>query len=187
MSTLTFDSTRFGTLEIDADAVIEFPAGLIGLGGRRYALVAADPDGAFAWLHSSTTPTLALPVTNPWLFFGDYEVELSDADTDRIGAEDPAELDVWVTVRAGSELADFSANLRAPIVVCRGPRPPGDQRGAGRPRARPAVPRRRRRGSRLGRPHRTPFSTFQGGMHSAHHHPQAQARRSCSATTSSST
>ena len=38
-------------------------------------------------------------MTNPWLFFADYEVELSDADTARVASETP---DVWVTVRTGS-------------------------------------------------------------------------------------
>jgi flagellar assembly factor FliW len=117
MSTLTFESSRFGTVEIAADAVIEFPSGLIGLGGSRYALVSADTDGAFHWLHSLEDASLALPVTNPWLFFGDYEVELSDADTERVGVENP---DVWVTVRTGSSPSDFSANLRAPILVADG-------------------------------------------------------------------
>jgi flagellar assembly factor FliW len=116
-STLTFESSRFGAVEIAADAVIEFPSGLIGLGGSRYALVSADTDGAFHWLHSLEDASLALPVTNPWLFFADYEVELSDADTERVGVERP---DVWVTVRTGSSPADFSANLRAPILVAEG-------------------------------------------------------------------
>ena len=117
---LTFDSSRFGRLEVDADSVIEFPTGLIGLGGSRYALVATEPDAPFAWLHSVDDADVALPVTNPWLHYGDYCVELSDADTERIGADDPAALDVWVTVRAASELSDFSCNLRAPIVVWKG-------------------------------------------------------------------
>jgi flagellar assembly factor FliW len=117
MSTLTVESTRFGTLEIDADAVIEFPAGLIGLDGTRYALVSTDPEGAFHWLHSVEHDSLALPVTNPWLFFGDFVVDLSDADTDRVASDSP---DVWVTVRTGSEPGDFSANLRAPILVADG-------------------------------------------------------------------
>ena len=47
MSSLTVESSRFGTLEIAAESVIEFPAGLIGLGGSRYALVSSDVDGAF--------------------------------------------------------------------------------------------------------------------------------------------
>jgi flagellar assembly factor FliW len=117
MPTLTVESSRFGSFEIAADAVIEFPAGLIGLGGTRFALVSSDADGAFHWLHSLDDPGLALPVTNPWLFFSDFVVDLSDADTRRVGADDP---DVWVTVRTGSEAADFSANLRAPILVANG-------------------------------------------------------------------
>jgi flagellar assembly factor FliW len=120
MSPLTFDSSRFGLLQVDAGSVIEFPAGLIGLGGLRYALVATEADAPFAWLHSVEDPDVALPVTNPWLHYGDYSVELSDADTERVGADDPAEIDVWVTVRAAGELSDFSCNLRAPIVICKG-------------------------------------------------------------------
>ena len=117
MSTVTVESSRFGTLEIEAGAIIEFPAGLIGLGGRRWAVVTNDPESAFQWLHSLDDASLALPVTNPWAFFSDYEVELSDVDSERFPADDVA---VWVTVRAGAELADFSANLRAPIVVSQG-------------------------------------------------------------------
>jgi len=120
MSTLTIESTRFGTLEIDPEGVIEFPAGLIGLGGTRFALLTAEADAAFVWLHSVEDPDLALPVTNPWLFFADYVVELSDAEQARTGIGDAGAVDVWVTVRAGGELAEFSANLRAPILVSEG-------------------------------------------------------------------
>ena len=117
MSTLTIESSRFGTLEIAHDAVIEFPTGLVGLGGRRYTILAPDPESPFRWLHSLDDPALALPVTNPLSFFADYEIELSDADVARVGA-DAAE--VWVVVRAGGELSDFSANLHAPIVIANG-------------------------------------------------------------------
>jgi flagellar assembly factor FliW len=117
MSTLTIESSRFGTLEIAHDAVIEFPTGLVGLGGRRYTIVAPDAESPFKWLHSLDDPSLALPVTNPLAFFADYEIELSDADLARVGAPDA---EVWVVVRAGAELSDFSANLHAPIVVAGG-------------------------------------------------------------------
>jgi len=118
MSTLTFDSSRFGTLEIPAEDVIVFPAGLIGLGGSRYAIVATD-DSAFSWLHSIDDPTLALPVTNPWHFFSDYAVDLSDEAAAPITAA-AADVTVLVTVRAGAELSDFYANLRAPILIAEG-------------------------------------------------------------------
>jgi flagellar assembly factor FliW len=76
--------------------------------------------GPFHWLHSLEDAGLALPVANPWPFFADYEIELSDDDSRRVGARTPEDVDVWVTVRAGAELSDFSANLRAPILVCNG-------------------------------------------------------------------
>jgi flagellar assembly factor FliW len=114
---MTIESTRFGTLDVPTDAVLEFPAGLIGLGGSRFALVAAEQDSPFVWLHSVDDPALALPVTNPWQFFADYEVELDDGEAERIGITDPAQASVWVTVAAAESLQDFRANLRAPILV----------------------------------------------------------------------
>jgi hypothetical protein len=39
MSTVIVESSRFGTLEIEADAIIEFPTGLIGLDSRRWTVV----------------------------------------------------------------------------------------------------------------------------------------------------
>lgn len=115
MSTFTIDSTRFGALELDAESVLEFPVGLIGLGGHRFVIV--GDDGAFKWLHSADDPALALPVVDPWHFFTDYEVELSDDDTARVGDDTPT---VWVPVRTGPALTDFSANLKAPIIVVGG-------------------------------------------------------------------
>src|SRR4029077_6913540 len=71
---VTMQSTRFGEMQIDPESVLEFPTGLIGLGGSRYALLARSEDAAFIWLHSLDDPDLAIPVTNPWRFFSEYEV-----------------------------------------------------------------------------------------------------------------
>jgi flagellar assembly factor FliW len=119
MSTVTIESTRFGTLEFAPEDVIDFPNGLIGLGGTQFAIVEAGNGGAFSWLHSIDDPSLALPIANPWHFFADYAVDLSDGDSAAITV-DPADVAVWVTVRAGAELADFHANLRAPILIADG-------------------------------------------------------------------
>lgn len=118
MSTVTVESSRFGTLDIEAGAIIEFPTGLIGLESRRWTVIGEITDGPFQWLHSIDDPSLALPVISPWAFFTGYEVALSDDDTERVDAGDDTV--VYVTVRAGAELSDFSANLRAPIIVSGG-------------------------------------------------------------------
>jgi len=117
---VTLRSTRFGELEIPAEAVLEFPNGLIGLGGSRYTLLARSEDAMFVWLHSVDDPAIAIPLTNPWKFFADYAVELSDADEERIGIADPSDAQVYVTVRAAEAMEDFTANLRAPILLVSG-------------------------------------------------------------------
>ena len=120
MTMTTLHSTRFGRLEVPTEAVIEFPSGLIGLPGSRYALLARSEDSAFIWLHSLDDPALAIPVTNPWRFFADFEVELSDEEAERIGITDADQTSVYVTVRAAESLEDFTANLRAPILIAHG-------------------------------------------------------------------
>jgi flagellar assembly factor FliW len=117
---ITIDSTRFGTLEIPPQAVVEFPAGLIGLGGSQYVLIARDENSPFVWLHSVDDPSLALAVTNPFQFFPEYEVELADTEAERIGITQAADADVYVTVRAAETLEDFTVNLRAPILISKG-------------------------------------------------------------------
>jgi flagellar assembly factor FliW len=114
---VTLQSSRFGELQIPEEAVLDFPSGLIGLGGRRFALLARSDESAFVWLHSMDDPDLAIPVTNPWRFFEDYAVELADDEAERLGINDPSEAIVYVTVRSAAALDDFCANLRAPILV----------------------------------------------------------------------
>jgi flagellar assembly factor FliW len=110
--TETLKSTRFGDVELADDALVEFPNGLIGLSGNRYGLIPHGEDGTFVWLHSLDDPDLALPLTRPWSFFPNSEAE-------RIGVTDPAQADVFVTVRAAED-RNFSANLRAPIIIAGG-------------------------------------------------------------------
>ena len=117
---VNIDSTRFGALEVPDESVLEFPNGLIGLGGTRYTLIAREESAPFLWLHSLDDASLAIPVTNPWFFFSSYEVEVSNSEAERIGVTDPSEADVYVTVRSGESIEDFRANLRAPILVAHG-------------------------------------------------------------------
>lgn len=116
----TVNSSRFGELEVPAEALIAFPDGMIGVGGNRFALLSREESGAFKWLQETSQADLALPVTDPFPFFPDYEVMLSDAEAERIGITDPAAADVLVVVRAADDPGQISANLLAPILVSAG-------------------------------------------------------------------
>lgn len=117
---LTIDSTRFGTIEIEPDSVVEFPHGLIGFESTRFALVAREPDAEFLWLHSVQEPELALPVTDPRRFFSGFELEIGAEERERLGLPETPATEIYVTVRASDQLESFTANLRAPIVIAAG-------------------------------------------------------------------
>jgi flagellar assembly factor FliW len=110
-------SSRFGEIQVLVDSVVDFPEGLIGVGGSRYALLRTDPTSPFVWLQSLTDPNLALPVTNPHRFLSGFAVELSDEEGERLGLAKGEQADVFVTVTATPVLADFTVNTRAPILI----------------------------------------------------------------------
>jgi flagellar assembly factor FliW len=117
---VTFESIRFGTVEIAAEDVIEFPFGLIGLGGLRYALIDRNPGTGFLWLHAVDDPALALPVVSPHQFFSGFTLEIAPEDLERTGIEDTDSAKLYVTVRATPNPLDITANLRAPLVMLEG-------------------------------------------------------------------
>ncbi len=125
---VTFQSIRFGTVEVAEQDVIEFPLGLIGLGGRNYALIDRNPGTGFLWLHSTEDEALGLPVVNPNLFFPEFSLHLGAEDRQRIGVEEhtvdgsggPSGPALYVTVRATPDPFDITANLRAPLVIYKG-------------------------------------------------------------------
>jgi len=117
---VTFQSIRFGAVEIQTEDVIEFPLGLIGLGGLRYALIDRNPGTGFLWLHAVDDPALALPVVSPDQFFPDFSLQIAPEDRERTGIEDAAGAQLYVTVRATPNPLDITANLRAPLVIREG-------------------------------------------------------------------
>jgi flagellar assembly factor FliW len=120
VAAVSFESTRFGTVEVEPDAVIEFPRGLIGLGGTRYALMGRPEEDGIVWLHALDDPKLAVPVADPWTFFTDYAVDLPDDEAERMGITDPSQARVFVVVRVGATPQECFANLKAPILVTGG-------------------------------------------------------------------
>ena len=120
VAAVSFESSRFGTVEVEPDAIVEFPRGLIGLGGTRFALLGKPEEEAIVWLHAVDDPELAVPVADPNAFFSDYAVELAEDEAERLGVTDPAQARIFVVVRVGPTPSGCFANLKAPILVAGG-------------------------------------------------------------------
>ena len=112
------DTTRFGVLEIDESSVIRMPKGPIGFEEQTdYCLIQHRPDTNFRWLQSVEEPSLAFVVVDPSEFFTDYEIELPDAETDKLRLKDAGDAMVLVVVAINDRGQDITVNLAAPIVI----------------------------------------------------------------------
>lgn len=117
---MVIESVRFGTVELTDEALVEFPLGLIGLPGNGYAFLDVNPASGIRWLHSTEDPALALPVIDPRLALPGFELTVSAEEQERIGLQDLAQAQVYVTVRASPDPAQTTVNLRAPLVIWQG-------------------------------------------------------------------
>ncbi len=111
-------SDRFGDLEIDAGDVLTFPNGLIGFPTeRQFVLIRNTRSNVIAWLQSTQTSYLALPVVSAHALatrYPDVPVEQL-AEAAGVGV-DPDELAVVVVLSAPPS-QPATVNLMAPIVV----------------------------------------------------------------------
>jgi flagellar assembly factor FliW len=114
----TIDSTRFGRLSFTNEEVIRVLMGILGFSRyQKYIIIEREEDFPFKWLHSVEDPSLALVVTDPFLFFPDYRIEPDQKDLEELQVKDEKELIIYVIVTVPSDPDLTSANLMAPLVI----------------------------------------------------------------------
>lgn len=109
-------SSRFGRLSVDDDRIINFPGGLLGFPEhRQFALIQTSQENYFFWLQSVEDSTLAFVVTDPSIFFKDYEVPLREETRDELAISDAGTVQSFVICNKVGEW--LTGNLLGPIVV----------------------------------------------------------------------
>jgi flagellar assembly factor FliW len=115
---MNIESQRFGTLDINEDELLSFPAGVIGFPTeQRFALVPHHGSGYIAWLQSVSTPELAFPVVSAHAFGDKYpDVPVAGAAAEA-GLSGPEESLAIMVVLCALSNQPATVNLLAPIVV----------------------------------------------------------------------
>ena len=109
-----------GEMEVSADRVIDFPAGLPGFENcRQFTLVhTADTDAPKLFvLQCLDDPQVAFTVTTPDILGLNYEFTLTDAETASLELTNPDDVSVLLIVRASADDTPVHANLMAPLVL----------------------------------------------------------------------
>jgi flagellar assembly factor FliW len=113
---MEIETTRFGRISVDDDRVMNFQRGLLGFPSfTRYALIQTGEDNYFFWLQCVDEPNLAFVVTDPTIFFKDYDVPIREEVQQELNLTDVNFAQVFVICNKVDEW--LTGNLLGPIVV----------------------------------------------------------------------
>jgi len=113
---MEIQTTRFGTMTVDDSRIITVPKGLLGFPQfTRYALIQTGQENYFFWLQSVDEPGLAFVVTDPGIFFKDYDIPLRDETLADLQISDPQAVQLFVICNKVDNW--LTGNLLGPIVV----------------------------------------------------------------------
>ncbi len=112
---MKIDTKFFGEIVIDESSIIKFQGGIPGFEALEgYTLL--DLEGKkFRCLQSIDDKEICFLVINPWDYFKEYEISLSDSETNELEIKDQKQVLVFniLTVHG----SNITTNLSAPIII----------------------------------------------------------------------
>jgi flagellar assembly factor FliW len=113
---MEIETSRFGTITVEDDRVMTFPNGLLGFPNHtRFALIQTGTENYFFWLQSVDEASLAFVITDPAIFFKDYEVPVREEWQTELRIADAGLVQVFVICNKVGEW--LTGNLLGPLVV----------------------------------------------------------------------
>ncbi|ULL19454.1 flagellar assembly protein FliW [Paenibacillus sp. H1-7] len=115
---MIINTLQLGEIKVEEIDIITFPQGLPGFEElQQYVIVQSSEEEPFAFLQSISNKELSFVITNPFLFFSDYEFQLSEGVQEELGINNEQEVAVWTIVTVSTNVENITTNLLAPVVV----------------------------------------------------------------------
>jgi flagellar assembly factor FliW len=112
-------TVHFGEIEINEEEIIYFPEGVPGFeDSKKYALIGNESNEAvFFWLQSIDTPDLCFVVTDPFMIYDRYAVDVEDEEVEVLGITDSKKVLTLTIVIIPENINELRVNLKAPILI----------------------------------------------------------------------
>ncbi|HHU89555.1 MAG TPA: flagellar assembly protein FliW [Clostridiaceae bacterium] len=116
---MQLNTAHFGKIEINEEDFIYFPEGIPGFEqSKRYALIGHDTkDSVFFWLQSVDMPELCFVVTDPFMVYDGYGVDVEDEDVELLEITDTNKVLTLTIVVIPENMDEIRVNLKAPIII----------------------------------------------------------------------
>lgn len=112
---MIIDTVVWGNLEIDDKHVYHFAKGIPGFEEETEFVLIEQEQTPFEYLQSIKNRELSFLLTDPFLFYPDYEFELPDSDAKELELDNEVMVRCILTLRDPAE--NSTLNLLAPIVL----------------------------------------------------------------------
>ncbi|MCZ8342094.1 MAG: flagellar assembly protein FliW [Leptospira sp.] len=116
---ITIHTKPFGTIQVDAKQILQFPNGLLGFEEfNEYALIEESPESPFKWLQSTKESGLAFILIQPELFLTNYKPAIGEEELLEIGLDTWKEGIIFLIVTIPhDDPKGMTANLQGPIII----------------------------------------------------------------------
>ncbi|QHW32594.1 flagellar assembly protein FliW [Paenibacillus rhizovicinus] len=115
---MKFETRRFGEIVIKEDQTYHFERGIPGFEhDRQFMFVTTEELEPFAHMQSLEDGELAFIVTDPFVFFPNYEFNLPESVMNELQISSEEHVSIRVIVSINGELEQATANLIAPIIM----------------------------------------------------------------------
>jgi flagellar assembly factor FliW len=104
-------------IEVQDSEILSFEQGIPGFEDEKQFVLLPIEDTVLSLLQSVRTNELAFIMTDPFLFFKDYDFELSVADLERLEIKQESDVCVQVILTVADPYEKSTANLQAPVIM----------------------------------------------------------------------
>ena len=114
---MQIETSRFGTLDIEDDKVINVVDGFLGFDDTKFILLTPTSAAPFCWLQSVETAELAFVAVDPTVFFPEYSVRITSDEHQKLGLSPEGEIVLVTLVTMAPNPAEISTNLMGPVII----------------------------------------------------------------------
>lgn len=107
-----------GELTIEETDIIQFENGIPGfLHEQEFIILPLTEDGIYSVMQSVRTSQLAFVITNPFIFYKDYDFTLEDVIVKQLDIEAITDVKVFNILTLQEPFEKPTVNLQAPIII----------------------------------------------------------------------
>jgi flagellar assembly factor FliW len=104
-------------IEIQESDILTFEQGIPGFENEKKFVLLPIEETELSLLQSVETKELAFIITDPFLFFKDYDFELSSVEQELLKINEKKEVFVQVIITVADPYEKSTANLQAPVII----------------------------------------------------------------------